>query len=103
MSGQEYDLVISVRSDIEFNETLNYDEVDPNKVNSSWMNRIGADDWHHPLMFSDMFAMGSEEVMNCYFDCNLYFPTNYFVHRVDFILRFFWGITYNTMALKSIK
>jgi hypothetical protein len=85
MSGQEYDLVISLRSDIQFNETLNYDEVDPNKINTSWLNTIGADYWNHPLMLCDMIAMGSEEVMNCYFDCNLYFPTNYFVHRVDFI------------------
>ena len=85
MSHKKYDLVISIRSDINFNESINYDEIDVNKINTSWLNSVGNNPWNHPLMFCDMFAIGSEDNMNCYFDCNLFFPSSYFVHKIDFI------------------
>lgn len=85
MTGQKYDLVVSIRSDIEFNEKVNISECKPNELNISWLTRIGMDYWNHPNMINDMFAISSPEVMDWYFDCNLYFPVMYFVEDIEWI------------------
>lgn len=101
MVGKTHDLVICLRSDIYFNQKINYDEIDYGKMNTTWGEHMGQQTMHDPIMVRDTHGMGSERVMNCYFDCNLTFPTTYFVYRKDFLPEILLGFHLKSNGIES--
>jgi len=80
LSYRDFDAVIRLRSDLQFDEKIDITKFDLNSVNV-----INSPGHYGQLSVNDHFAIGSPEVMNTYFDLFLYIPTYYFVYNIDLI------------------
>jgi hypothetical protein len=80
LSLNNYDAVIRLRSDLQFDQKVDIDEFDLNSVNV-----IDSPGHSGQLSVNDHFAISKPEIMDIYFDLFLYIPVYYFVYKLDLI------------------
>lgn len=103
-TGISYDAVIVLRPDIYFYDNFRYNEIDVNKLNISWFEKIG-NHLDNQVAIIDHMAISTEKNIDYYCDCFLYIPAYYFNQNIPIApeVMLGWHVKSNNISVNMVN
>lgn len=91
----KYEYVLKIRFDLAFAQPLVFSQYPKNKLTFSDHH------WKHPICFTNMWALGSSEIIDCYSDTYRHIETNIEKKRIAFTDECILGIHVNDCGIEK--